>query len=126
MSNDYQELIVTGWAGIARPESGIQVVKSCPACHWKKYSGLRDAEQLIHWNQWTGEDFFVVWPKPNHILITDQVAHLLLNHRVKSFELLDLQSIDPMIRNSGFTVAQLSEVFPADLAVKYGRPLGLE
>ena len=41
VSNNYQELIVTGWAGIARPESGIRVVKSCPGCLWKQYSGLR-------------------------------------------------------------------------------------
>lgn len=58
VSQDYQELIVTGWAGVARPESGIKVVKSCPACRWKKYSGLTDADQLIDWSQWTGEDFF--------------------------------------------------------------------
>ena len=28
VSNNYQELIVTGWAGIARPESGIWVQKA--------------------------------------------------------------------------------------------------
>src|SRR5439155_971851 len=126
VSNDYQELIVTGWAGIARPESGIRVVKSCPGCLWKEYSGLTDAEELIDWNQWTGEDFFIVWPMPNQIMITERVADFLLSHHVKSFEFLDLESVDPLIRNSGFTVAQLSDGFPEDLAVKYGRPLGLE
>jgi hypothetical protein len=93
VSAEYRELIVTGWAGVARPESGIRVVKSCRTCHWKKYSGLRDPEQLIDWSQWTAEDFFIVWPLPNFILITERVAELLLNLDAKSF---DLRSLDQL------------------------------
>ena len=63
---------------------------------------------------------------PNHIMITERVADFLMSHHVKSFEFLDFKSVNPFIRNSGFTVAQLSELFPADLSIKYGRPLGLE
>jgi len=50
VSREYRELDVTGWAGIARPESGVHVVKDCPACHWKKYSRLTGAEHLIDWD----------------------------------------------------------------------------
>lgn len=35
---EYRELIVTGWGGVARPESGIRVMKDCRACRWKKYT----------------------------------------------------------------------------------------
>src|SRR5437867_3898871 len=31
---NYRELIVTGWAGVASPESGIRVIKRCPKCLW--------------------------------------------------------------------------------------------
>jgi hypothetical protein len=65
LSNDYSELVVTGWAGVARPESGIRVLKSCPACRWKTYSVLKNAEQLIDWDHWTKDDCFIVWPLPS-------------------------------------------------------------
>src|SRR5580698_1411117 len=37
-SDEYHEFVVTGWAGMASPESGIKLLESCPACQWKKYS----------------------------------------------------------------------------------------
>jgi hypothetical protein len=126
ISQDYRELVVTGWAGVARPESGIRIVESCPACHWKKYSGLTDVEQLIDWSKWTGEDFFIIWPFASSILITERVSELLLNLHVRSFDLRGLQDVHPIIRESGFTVARLSNFMPPDLAMKYGSPLGLE
>ena len=68
------------------------MVKSCPGCLWKNIAALtEDAEQLIDWNQWTGEDFFIVWPMPNHIMITERVADFLMSDHVKSFEFLDLK-----------------------------------
>ncbi|HET9408154.1 MAG TPA: hypothetical protein VFO39_13020 [Candidatus Sulfotelmatobacter sp.] len=126
ISKDYRELVVTGWAGVARPESGIRIVKSCRVCHWKNYSDLRDAEQLIDWSQWTGEDFFIVWPLPKFTLITEQVAHLLLELGVRSFALRGLQDLNPLGLKFGFTVARLSNFLPQDLAEKYGKPLDLE
>jgi len=122
VSRDYRELQVTGWGGVARPESGIRIVKCCQACRWKKYSRLIDSESLIDWNQWTGEDFFVVWPLPNYILVTERVAGLLLNLDAKSFELRSLEGVG----GDGFTVGRLSNFMPEDLAIKYGAPIGLE
>ena len=127
VSNDYCELIVTGWAGVARRESGIRVVKNCPACHWKTDSALEDVEQLVDWNQWTGEDFFIVWPLPKFILVTERAAQTLLELKTRSFRLRGLlEDVDPMVRELGFTVSRLSNFLPHDLASKYGKPLGLE
>jgi hypothetical protein len=122
VSSDYRELVVTGWAGVARPESGVRVLKSCPACRWKKYTGLRAPEQLIDWTQWTGDDFFMVWPLPNFVLITERVAELLLSLGARSFELRSLDQVGC----DGFTVGRLSNFLPEDLALRYGGPLGLE
>jgi len=116
---------VTGWAGVARLESGIRIVESCPVCHWKKYSALRNVEQLIDWNHWTGEDFLVVWPLPKFILVTERVAELRLRLRVKSFGLRGLKD-RPAVSDLGFTVSRLSNFLPQDLALKYGKPLELE
>ena len=127
VSNDYSELVVTGWAGVARQEAGIRLVENCPACHWKRYSALEDVEQLIDWSQWTGEDFFIVWPLPNFVLVTERVAQTLLELQIGSFRLLGLlEDVDPAVRESGFTVSRLSDFLPQDVALKYGKPLGLE
>jgi hypothetical protein len=126
ISSDYREFTVTGWAGIATAESGVTVKKSCPVCHWKTYSGITNYERLIDWGQWTGDDFFVVWPLPRFILITERVAQWLLNHEVKSYVLRSLDDFDHPSGKSGFSVARLSNFMPEDLAIMYGRSLGLE
>lgn len=114
ISKDYSELVVTGWAGIARAESGIRIVKSCPVCHWKKYSALRDVEELVDWSKWTGEDFFIVWPLPRYFLITERVATTLLEIGVKSFTLKALDDLDRPAGKDGFTVSRLSNFLPQD------------
>jgi hypothetical protein len=126
ISREYHEFIVTGWAGLAAKESGVRVVKGCPACHWKKYSPVTNYEELIDWTQWTGEDFFIVWPMPNWILITERVALWLLSRDVRSFRLTSLDDWDQAAGATGFTVGRLSNFLPEDLAIKYGRSLGLE
>src|SRR5262249_44338572 len=68
LSHDYSELVVTGWAGVAPPESGIELIEACGGCGYKKYSSLKNPERLIDWSQWTGEDFFIVWPLPGYKL----------------------------------------------------------
>ena len=68
----------------------------------------------------------MLWPFANSILITERVSEALLSLRAKSFELRGLQDVHPIIRESGFTVGRLSNFMPQDLAIKYGRPLGLE
>ena len=126
ISANYHELIITGWAGVATPASGVRVINSCPACHWKKYYAIRNYENLIDWSQWTGDDFFIVWPMPHSILITERVAFWLLNREVKSFNLTSLDDLDNPTGRNGFTVGRLSNFLPEDLAVKYGRQLDLE
>jgi hypothetical protein len=126
VATDYREFIVTGWAGIARPESGVTVQKSCSACQWKHYSAITSYEKLIDWTQWSGEDFFMVWPIPHKVLITERVAQWFLGHDIKSFRLTGLDDWDHPAGSNGFTVGRLSDYLPEDLAIKYGKPLGLE
>jgi hypothetical protein len=87
-SNDYLEFIVTGWAGVARPESGVRVVESCPGCKWKKYTAIIDFEKVIDWTQWTREDFFIVWPFSGHRFCTERAANWLKSSGLKSFSIV--------------------------------------
>jgi hypothetical protein len=123
LSRDYSEFIVTGWAGVARPESGVSLTFACPGCSYKKYSGFDDASMAIDWNQWTGEDVFMLWPLPKIRLITSRVADILDEQQVKSYT---LATLDDYYRGGGFTVGGLSKYMSADLAAKYGRPPGIE
>jgi hypothetical protein len=128
LSQDYSELIVTGWAGVAPPESGIELVEACGGCGYKKYTSLKHPEHLIDWDQWTGEDFFIVWPLPGYKMISRRVADTLAELNVHSYRL------DSMIHprenrfsfNFGYSVGPLSSSLPEDLAIRYGVPLGLQ
>jgi hypothetical protein len=123
LSGEYRQLVVVGWAGIAMRESGIHVVEGCPSCLHRKYEGLVDAQRLIDWSQWSGDDFFQVWPLNSHIMITERVADLLQARAVKSY---CLQKPDNGWGRYGFDVGRLSSTMPDDIAKKYGVPLGLE
>jgi len=124
-SSEYREFIVTGWAGMASPESGIRIIEECPACHRKKYSPVSNPEKLIDWDQWTGDDFFVMWPRPLFSLITERVAQWLLQNKVKSFRLGSIQDISPVVARFGFSPGRLSDYIPKDLAKLYGSGLGI-
>jgi hypothetical protein len=126
VSNDYHEFIVTGWAGMAKPESGIQLLEECPGCSWKRYSPITNYSEVIDWSQWTGEDFFIVWPMPTYRFVTDKVAKWLQEHKVKTFSLEKLQERHRLIAELDFTVTRLSNHLPADLASRYGDPLGID
>ena len=126
VSDQYEELVVIGSAGAARPESGIRPTKKCEICHTIRYSAPTDCSQIIDWDQWTGDDFFVVWPLPRNILITERVAELLLKLGVKSYRLGGFQDFHPVIWTTGILPLRLSNYLPADLVAKYGPPLGLE
>lgn len=126
ISREYREFIVTGWAGIAKPESGVKVRQDCPACHWKAYTAIRDPEQLVDWSQWTGEDFFIVWPLPLFMLVTERVANWFKARKSRRCLVRGPGDRGLLARTTGFTVGRLSSFMPVDLAIKYGRPLGLE
>ena len=85
-SDQYRELIVTGWAGTVHPESGIQHVHACPACRCQTYERPANVKKLIDWDQWTGDHFFRVWPFPKFVFVTEQVAEFLKGAAPRSFE----------------------------------------
>lgn len=128
-SDEYQEFIVTGWAGVVRPESGMRLLETCAGCHWKNYGPISDFNQVIDWGQWTGEDFFFVWPLTGNRLCTERVAKWLESSGVHSFAITrGFKSLEQRRRhlNYGIPRGALSDYLPEDLAIKYGRASGLE
>ena len=129
LSHDYSELVTIGWAGIARPESGIRLLEECPGCLYRKYSALQDADLMIDWQQWSGDDLFIVWPLPAITFITKRVADALKELRVRSYSLESPRKLEQrnalVPAGAGFSVGRLSWMMPEDMAIKYGQALGL-
>lgn len=128
-SDEYREFTVKGWAGVVRPESGMRLLDTCPVCLWKNYGPITDFSQVIEWDQWTGEDFFFVWPLTGHRLCTERAAKWLEASGLRSFRLgrgFDMLEKEKRSLSFGIPRGRLSEVIPENLAIKYGRPFGLE
>jgi hypothetical protein len=116
------ELIVTGWAGMAPPESGVHLVEHCPACNHRVYSGYSDPEKLIKESQWDGSDFFIVWPLPRFIFVSDRLAQAIGNAKLKGTRIIALEQLGPC---DGLTPGRLSYYMPDERARLLGEPLGI-
>jgi hypothetical protein len=71
------ELRVTGWAGIAPLSSGVRLVEHCEHCGLLVYSNFKDATQLIDLKLWDGSDFFMIWPLPRFIFLTERAKNVI-------------------------------------------------
>jgi hypothetical protein len=121
------ELNVTGWAGMASPESGIRLVESCPACGHLIYSDCDHPERLIDASKWDGSDFFMVWPLPKFIFVTDRVAELIRDESLSGSVVRPSTELRFSTRTiGGFGPGRLSYWMPKDRAHELGAPLGIE
>lgn len=128
LSDEYHRIAVRGWGGTARPESGVRIAEGCIGCLRKRYTPLLDPTQLINRSSWTGEDFFIVWPLANYIFVTRRVVEFLRETSVKSCEIRSLTAESrerPFTGTDGFIVTGLANVLPEELAIRYGRHLGI-
>lgn len=118
------ELKVTGWGGFAPKESGIELIYRCPECGWTNYSRLRNAAKLIDESQHDGSDFFIVWPLPGYIFITEKAKSVLEINRIKGVIFTPYNKLD--IGKDGFTPGRLWYYMDRERAKKLGGPLGIE
>src|SRR6266516_1318826 len=65
------ELRVTGWGGVAPVESGVRVVDQCGYCKRQVFSEMTDPKRLFSVEAWDGADFFIIWPLPRFVMITE-------------------------------------------------------
>ncbi len=121
------EFLVTGWAGLAPPESGVKRIEYCNTCQHARYSDVTDPNMLIDDANWDGSDFFIVWPMPRFIFVTDRVARFLRSQKFSGFELCrsnELQKANGVI--AGLSPGRLSYWMSDDRAVKIGRASGID
>lgn len=116
------ELVVTGWGGVAPPASGIKMTYRCKACGYTRYSGLSHPEKLIDEKQWDGSDFFIVWPLPRYIFVTDRVAQAIMKKGFTGVHFIASGDLPP---TDGYTPGRLSYFMPEERAHQLGVPLGI-
>lgn len=116
------ELVVTGWGGMAPPESGVRLVRSCLVCGMLSYKAFDDGSRLIDEKQWDGSDFFIVWPYPKYVFVTDQVADFVRKHELTGAELHAPTTLKSV---AGASPGRLSYWMPEPRARELGEPLGI-
>lgn len=118
-----KELVVTGWAGMAAPESGIRLVEACTDCGLLRYSGATTPCKLICESSWDGSDFFIVWPLPKFIFVTEKVAKSIRNEKFSGVALSPVGDLD---LKKDFCPGRLSYWMPNTRARKLGRHLAID
>lgn len=121
------ELAVTGWGGVAHPESGIRLDKVCCDCDFLHYSRITNPEKVFDVLQWDGSDFFMVWPLPRFILISDRAANFIRAAQLNGAEIKPISSITEGSEFviPGYTPGRLSYYMPEERAHKLGDELGI-
>jgi len=117
------ELIVTGWGGMAPSESGIRLIEHCPSCGLLHYSAGTNPKRLIDVSQWDGNDFFMVWPLPGFMFVTDRVARVIRENRLGGAVLRQPGELD---LSGGFGPGRLSYWMPEQRARELGGSLGID
>ncbi len=120
------ELVMTGWAGVAPPESGIRLIEACPSCGHLRYSACTNPRSLIDPGKWDGSDVFMVWPLPAYVFITERVALMIQENDLSGGV---LKQVGKLVFSSGigagFSPGRLSYHMPDRRARELGEPLDI-
>ena len=120
------ELQVTGWGGIAPPESGVARLPEhdCAGCGMLRYSPITDPSRFVDERQWDGSDLFLVWPAPSRLFLSARVVELMRLHGftgcvIRGRTELEKEARGPVGR-MGFGPLRLSRYMPAERAKTLG------
>jgi hypothetical protein len=119
------ELVVIGWGGISPPQSGIKLLEYCSGCGLLLYSIFSDSSKLIDISQWDGSDFFMVWPLPKFIFITERVANFIRKEKITGCQIVRADEIPLLRKVPSLGPGRLSFWMPEERAYKLGKPLGI-
>lgn len=120
------ELIPLGWGGVAPEESGMHLVRVDPATGRKVYSKYTDPAKLVDEGQWDGSDFFILWPLPGHMFVSDRVAQFIKREDLTGAKMTRIQDLVwPGGIGDNCMPAPLHYYLPEPRASELGKPLGI-
>jgi len=114
----YKELVVTGWGGEASPASGVKLIQRCADCGLERYSGFNDPQKLLDQSLWDGSDFFIIWPMPKYIFITEKVARLIQKQGWVGARVYAMEALEPCEPGETLSGGRLSYWMPEERAKK--------
>ncbi len=120
---DLLELVLTGRGGLGGPEAGVQLVKSCPACGYKRYS-IAEPSQLIDPAAWDRSDLFIVWPLPRYRFVSDRLADIIRQARITGVKLIPASEI-PIKHGDQVSPGRLTSAMPAGRARELSEAFGI-
>lgn len=122
-----RQLHVSGWGGVAPPESGIRRVKYCAGCQSSHYSDITNPEHLIDSRNWDGSDFFKIWPLLGFVFVTERVQQIFKVNGFKGARFLKTFPTGAVTaaHGLGYGPPPLRWTFPDDRAHEIGDPLGI-
>jgi hypothetical protein len=83
------ELVITGSAGRAHPDSGIYVKEYCEYCGSTVYSPIKKGVGIIvDEEHWDGSDFFTIIEYYKYVLITEKVKKIIEDNNLKGVRLV--------------------------------------
>jgi hypothetical protein len=77
---------------MAHPDSGVHLMDGYDYAH-PHYTSCECPEQFFDENQWDGSDFFMIWPLPVFIMVTEKVARWFRKRKVKNVRLVPLEEL---------------------------------
>jgi hypothetical protein len=124
----FWELQLRGWAGIAKPESGIRLLNFCKHCGLSSYRDFDNPAQLIDQSQWDGSDFFMVWPLPRFVFVTEKVKNIIQSEKLTGCKLIPVEELlhsTDEDKVGTLSPGRLKRWMPEERARKLGEPLGI-
>jgi hypothetical protein len=118
------ELIILGWGGVASPSSGIRLIEDCRSCQLKIYSGFDNPARIIDESSWDGSDFFMVWPLPRIIFLSDKAAQVIRDNRLTGLSIKAAADLQSNLLNE-LSPGRLSHWMPENRARKLGDALDI-
>jgi hypothetical protein len=119
IEHPYQELVVTGWGGIAPEESGIRLIKKCNYCKLLEYSGYIHPENLVNYQEWDGSDLFTIWPMPRYRFVTNRLKALLEEQCISGLRYIPISELEVRATRE-FGPGRLSDWMPLERAKELG------
>jgi hypothetical protein len=92
ISEEFGELWVSGFGGIAPLEVGNELLWVCRGCGLRKYGNTFRFSELESNLEWDRSDFFIVWPLPYYYFCSKRVEDTIKEH-CKYFEFLEIEKI---------------------------------
>ena len=119
------ELRVIGWAGIAPLSSGVRLVEHCEHYGHLVYSGFKDPTKLFDPGLWDGSDFFMIWPLPRFIFLTQRAKSVIERAGLQGAIFVPVEKLSPT--NDGtLSPGRLSHWMPKERAHELGELYGIE